>query len=137
MVLLIYCYLMIYNSALVIFDHTRFLDWLNPPRPTAVMNQSLSVAVGLVSALVIAELATTKPGEEPTLRVAAKLEGRISKNLMMWTSRLYILAWLLFGGIAFLVSLHYPNASPTLSSIGQSWFGLAVVSGYAYFGLNS
>jgi len=30
----------------------------------------------------------------------------------------------------------YPDSSATLSEIGTTWLGLAVASGYAYFGLN-
>jgi hypothetical protein len=92
---------------------------------------------GLVSALVVARLAITKPGENPatTLRMVDAGEG--AKALSAWLTIAYLVGWLLTGLTALLVGImFYPETNATLGEIGTTWLGLAVASGYAYFGLN-
>jgi hypothetical protein len=99
------------------------------------MTQALSVIGGLVSALVIAELAITKPGEAPVARVLTESATDGSKNALKVVTACYILVWLGAGVYAFYISLHQPKALPEITSLGQAWLGLAVASSYAYFGL--
>jgi hypothetical protein len=91
---------------------------------------------GLVSALVIAKLAITKPGRNPgVMRVTADESGTPN----VWVTRLgvaYLVVWLLTGLFALVVgTMLYPNVNQTLNDIGTTWLGLAVASGYAYFGI--
>lgn len=99
-----------------------------------VQSQAMSVIGGLVSALIISELAVTKPGDAPGARVLTANSGK-AKNILRWTTGLYLLAWLVTGASAFWTGLKYPDALPALTSIGQAWLGLSVASAYAYFGL--
>ena len=130
--------------AYLIFIGCAIVDCANTPGcttyPTAsfndVMAQAMSVIGGLVSALVIAELAITKAGETPVARALSADSSPKSKNILRWVTGIYILAWLLAGLAAFMVGMNHPNTLPPLTSVGQSWFGLAVAAAYAYFGLN-
>ena len=100
-----------------------------------VKSQAMSVLGGLVSALIISELAVTKPGEVPGSRVLTANSGK-AKNVLRWTTWFYIAAWLITGAWAFWTGLNYPDALPALTSVGQAWLGLSVASAYAYFGLS-
>lgn len=99
-----------------------------------VKSQAMSVLGGLVSALIISELAVAKPGEAPATRFLANASNR-AKNILRWTTWLYVGAWLITGAWAFWTGLNHPSVLPALTSVGQSWLGLAVASAYAYFGL--
>ncbi len=97
--------------------------------------QALSVTTGLVSALVVAELAVTKTGEAPAAHMlAADASGR-AKLLLRWVAAIYLLVWLVAGLAAFIIGMQHPAALPALTSVGQSWFGIAVAAAYAYLGL--
>jgi hypothetical protein len=100
-----------------------------------VMAQTLNVIGGLVSALVIAELAITKPGETPAARLLAADASPRSKSVLQTVTITYILVWLVAGLAAFLKGMYHPQVLPPLTSVGQSWLGLAVAAAYAYFGL--
>ncbi|MEW9571540.1 hypothetical protein ABQJ54_07240 [Rhodanobacter sp. Si-c] len=100
-----------------------------------VKSQAMSVLGGLVSALIISELAITKPGEAPAARILAAASDR-AKNVFRWTTWLYVGAWLVTGAWAFWTGLSHPSVLPALTSVGQSWLGLAVASAYAYFGIS-
>lgn len=88
---------------------------------------------GLVSALVVAQLALAAPGESPTLaRAAAREDERLFRRLAV----AYMLVWLVVGLAALVVgTMLFPDANATLSELGTTWLGLAVAAGYAYFGL--
>lgn len=100
------------------------------------MIQALSVISGLVSALVIAVLAITRPGEVPVItqaldRTSSPLTIRIVKIISVF----YVIVWFVVGLWAFLVGLYHPNVLPALTNLGQAWFGLAVAAAYAYLGI--
>lgn len=100
------------------------------------MAQSLSTISGLVSALLIAILATTNPGDPPLKRLFAEEPKPIAKRAMNVVTGLYVLAWLGGGFAAFYVGLHHSeHTPPALTSLGQAWLGLAVSAAYAYFGI--
>jgi hypothetical protein len=93
----------------------------------------LTLVGGLVSALVVANLTITKPGENPAM--IAQLGG--GKNtfakVAVWS---YLLLWTIIGLAALIVGvLICPDISKTLSDFGTTWLGLAVAAGYAYFGI--
>ena len=99
------------------------------------MAQTLAVVGGLVSALVIAELAVTKPGEAPAARALADDASAKSKFVLKVLTSVYVLAWILAGLTAFFVGLYHPKELPPITSLGQAWPGLEVASSYAYFGI--
>jgi hypothetical protein len=99
------------------------------------MAQALSVIGGLVSALVIAELAIAKPGEAPARRRLAKDASPLAVRTLSIVSTFYVLVWIGVGLTAFLVGLYHPKEVPPLTTLGQAWLGLAVSAAYAYFGL--
>lgn len=99
------------------------------------MAQALAIVGGLVSALVIAELAATKPGEAPAARALADDASSRAKFILKIVSAVYVLAWMGAGLTAFFVGLYHPKELPPLTSLGQAWLGLAVASAYAYFGI--
>jgi hypothetical protein len=100
------------------------------------MAQALSIVGGLVSALVIAELAATKPGEAPASRALSDHPTARAKFILKLVTAIYILAWILAGLAAFFIGLYYPTTLPPITSLGQAWLGLAVASAYAYFGID-
>jgi hypothetical protein len=101
---------------------------------------ALTTIGGLVSALVIAELAIMKPGETPavhTLGASGENLSRAAQKAAPWVVGLYMLVWTLLGLAAFIVGvMQFPGKVQPLTDLGQSWLGLAVAAGYAYFGLN-
>jgi hypothetical protein len=99
------------------------------------MAQALAIVGGLVSALVIAELAATKPGEAPAARALADDASSKAKFILKIVSAVYVLAWMGAGLTAFFVGLYHPTELPPLTNLGQAWLGLAVASAYAYFGI--
>ena len=101
------------------------------------MGQALSVIGGLVSALVIAELAVTKPGEAPVTRVLAKDASPLAVRTVSIVAIFYVLVRAGAGLAAFLTGLYHPEAVPPLTTLGQAWLGLAVSSAYAYFGIKA
>jgi hypothetical protein len=103
------------------------------------MASSLALIGGLVSALVIAELAITKPGEAPAARLVAADTQAKRKGLMKLVTGVYLIVWLIAGLSAFLYGYLWaePDALPPLADLGQAWLGIAVGAGYAYFGVTA
>jgi hypothetical protein len=91
---------------------------------------------GLISALVVAALAKTTPGNNPSehlhdFGLGPDLEKRASLLVVI-----YLAVWMLTGVTALVVGVMlFPSASKTLSDAGTTWLGLAVAAGYAYFGI--
>lgn len=96
----------------------------------------LSTVGGLVSALVIAELAITKPGKAPAARLLpAASSPRMTSAFTVITAG-YLLIWLAAGLAAFVSgTLLYPGKLQPLTDLGQAWLGLGVAAGYSYFGI--
>lgn len=99
------------------------------------MQQALSLIGGLVSALVIAELAVTKPGELPAVGMRKIVGGAPPPAILKIISVFYVLVWMAAGLWAFILGLYHPTVVPALTTLGQAWLGLAVAAAYAYFGL--
>jgi hypothetical protein len=100
-----------------------------------------SIVYGLVSALVVATLAATRPGDVPAGMDGQSLSGnalRVSQII----SSLYVAIWMACGTAALFVGVfQYPSIdqvhlSSALSTLGLTWVGLAVAASYAYFGIN-
>jgi len=96
----------------------------------------LSLIGGLVSALVVAELAVTQPGQAPALRLLAADATPLTKTVLTAVTVTYILVWLVCGVASLVIGyLQYPNVVPALTAAAKSWLGLAVAAAYSYFGL--
>lgn len=121
----------------------RIVECVNTPGCTGYgladfnsgMAQALSIIGGLVSALVIAELAATKRGEPPAARALSVNATPRARGVLKIVTSVYILVWTLAGLAAFFVGLYHPNDLPPITNLGQGWLGLAVASAYAYFGI--
>ena len=90
---------------------------------------------GLVSALVIAQLSVTEPGQAPNIGTFAPTSrgGIFATNTVII---LYLACWIATGLAALVVGVMlYPKVNSTLADIGTTWLGLAVSSAYAYFGI--
>lgn len=133
----LYVYLVCYGVSLVRCE----------PQPaclagfTKPMGSALALIGGLVSALVIAELAITKPNEDVLNRVLPRNENGKAiniqhKNILRLITWGYLAIWILAGLAAFVTGLLYPDVLQPLHDLGQTWLGLAVAAAYAYFGIN-
>lgn len=91
---------------------------------------------GLISALVIAELAITKPGDTPGSRILDEYTSDRFKTNVARVTAIYLIVWLILGLSALIVGVMlYPDVSDTLSDTGTTWLGLAIAAGYSYFGI--
>lgn len=96
----------------------------------------LNVVGGLVSALVVAELAITQRGELPSAQILQRNASKPSKKVATVISMAYIITWLLCGVASVAVYILHPNAVPLeLSEFAKSWLGLAIASAYSYLGI--
>ena len=100
------------------------------------MIQALSLIGGLVSALVIAELAITKKGETKLLKHVLNVNSSkptiLIVQIVAW---MYVSIWIAAGATAYVVTLSPPEELPTLTTFGQAWLGLAISAAYAFFGI--
>jgi hypothetical protein len=107
-----------------------------PVNVSSGLTYVLTTIGGLVSALVLARLTLTPPGEDPAkidFSTANKKDLDTVKNLTF----IYMLIWLIAGLAALVIgTVVFPGVNSTLSDIGTTWLGLAVSSVYVYFGLN-
>lgn len=99
------------------------------------MAAALATIGGLVSAIVIAELAITKPGEPPLARTLSSDASAATSNALKVVSFTYLGLWVLVGVTVFVVGLRRPDAPQPLIDLGQAWLGLAVAAAYSYFGI--
>lgn len=98
------------------------------------MAAALALIGGLISALVVAELAITKPGEAPMARALDPQAPPSTSRTVKILTATYLAVWTLVGLIAFVIGLRSTELQ-AISDLGQAWFGLAVAAGYAYFGI--
>jgi hypothetical protein len=98
------------------------------------ISRTMATVGGLVSALVIAQLAIKEPGEG--LELLFSKDADWGERLKVWLSLIYVLTWIGAGAFAFIVGeLQVPGKVPELTNFAQAWLGLAVAAGYSYFGL--
>jgi hypothetical protein len=106
---------------------------------TPGFTHAMNLIGGLVSALVIAELAVTQPGQSPVARAVGG-GGALGPGLdwtLTITTMLYLLVWVLTGLAAYVVgTMWWPGKLQPLTDLGQAWLGLAVAAAYAYFGIS-
>lgn len=100
------------------------------------VNFILNVVGGLVSALVIAELAITQPGDWPSAQILRRGVPKPSKNIVKVVSTGFVIVWLVGGTASLIMYVLYPNAIPSaLSEFAKAWLGLAIASAYSYLGI--
>ena|SRR5688572_3978014 len=96
----------------------------------------LNMVGGLVSALVIAQLAITEPGDPPGAGLLADNAANSTRNIVQVISIAYVAVWAACGLAALIVGyMKYPNVVPQLTAAAKSWLGLAVAAGYSYLGV--
>lgn len=103
---------------------------------TKPMASALALIGGLVSALVIAELAITEPGKPPVARAIGADTTAPAQVFIKVLTYGYLAVWTIAGLAAFVVGLRHPDVLQPLTDLGQGWLGLAVAAGYAYFGIS-
>lgn len=92
---------------------------------------------GLVSALVIAELAVTEPGTAPVARALGASRSVTAARWLKAVTFLYLAIWVLAGLTAYVIGvMKHPGVLQPLTDTGRSWLGLAVAAGYSYFAIN-
>lgn len=97
---------------------------------------TMSTVAGLVSALVISELAITNPGDTPARRILGPDAELRDITILTIVVILYLVAWVATGVAAYVVgAMWYPGTLQPLTDLGQAWLGLAVAAAYAYFGI--
>ncbi len=136
--LIIYVYLVYVGVDVVICAGSDSCTSPTPADFNDRMASSLALIGGLVSALVIAELAATKPGEAPAARLLSPQQrSPMAKRVLTIITGVYLSVWLLAGLLAFFYGYlnSDPGLLPPLADLGQAWLGIAVGAGYAYFGI--
>ena len=129
----IYIRLIIAGSLLI---HCSTHSCKSPPVPfNDEMSFALSTIGGLVSALVIAELAITRPGQAIGARLLAANPTPGAATVVKLIAWVYVLAWVISGCWIFVITMYHPYTVPVLTSTAHAWVGLAVAAAYAYFGL--
>jgi hypothetical protein len=99
------------------------------------MSFALSTIGGLVSALVIAQLAVTTPGTPPGASFLGPQPTPRAAAAVPIITIAYVLVWLAAGFWTFMITMYHPAALPPLTDLAHAWLGLAVAAGYSYFGL--
>lgn len=92
----------------------------------------------LVSAVVISELAVTKPKEAPGTRLADALTEYSAgqKRAVQVLASIYILVWLISGLALLVIGLVQHPTVAQVNSAAKEWLGVAVAAAYAYFGIS-
>lgn len=89
----------------------------------------------LVSGVIIAELAITRPSQTPGVRLLDSSPSPRALQVLKIVVYAYLAVWLICGLTAFLVGLLKDVHKPLLDA-GNAWLGLALSAGYAFFGIN-
>lgn len=119
------------------------IDVLNDATPQMMQDKYkpgyiyvLTTVGGLVSALVVAKLSVTSPGNMPMLPGSAP-ESTWGRRANATVVSIYLLAWAMVGLSCLIVGVMVkPDVSSTVADIGTAWLGLAVSSAYVYFGID-
>ena len=100
------------------------------------MAAALLTIGSLVSGVIIAELAITRPNGTPGGRFLAASASRSTVQALRVVVYAYLAVWLICGLAAFLVSLTQGEVHKPLEDTGNAWLGLAIAAGYAFFGID-
>ena len=119
--------------AALIIAHDCSTTCLLDDSAIAILLQTLG---GLVSAVVVSELAVTKPTEAPGTRLARGFRVHQRKAVKILVN-LYILVWLASGVVLIILGWVKHPTVPELTGVAKEWLGFAVAAAYAYFGLSA
>jgi hypothetical protein len=137
MLLGLYAYSVMFAISVVSCMNTAGCSALTVGSFTAGFASTMTTVGGLVSALVIAELAITEPGNAPIARALDSGASASATNALKVITGVYLLLWVALGLAAYVVgAMWYPESLKPLTDLGQAWLGLAVAAGYAYFGIS-
>jgi len=104
-----------------------------------------NVSFGLVTAFVIAELAVTPSGKDPSDRLIEGAEEAFDKpsccsclgRIVPWLPAFYMIVWVIVGLSSLIIGgFVVGGAAGTLKHTGMTWFGTIITAVYTYFGLN-
>ncbi len=114
----------------------EFLHWF----PSISVNDgTISVHTtigGLISALVISQLAITEPGTNPANRLMTADMSQHTRTIVTTIAFVYLGVWVVVGVISLLFGVMlFEEANQTLSDSGTVWLGTAIAAGYAFFGI--
>jgi quinol-cytochrome oxidoreductase complex cytochrome b subunit len=101
--------------------------------PTPQVATILTLVGGLVSALVVSVLAITPPGDN-VARVFLDSKGLLIPGLAI-LSWAYLGVWFLCGAALVVKWMGTKGPAQTLRNAANTWLGLAVAAGWAYFKL--
>ncbi len=91
---------------------------------------------GLVSALVISQLAITPSGEHPAANFVSRDTPESFRQKLQAVLTIYLVVWILAGFAALVVGVMlYPGINKTLSDAGMTWIGVVLAALYSYFKL--
>jgi hypothetical protein len=111
----------------------------NCASPPCVLSDSITFLLqtigALVSAVVVSELAVTRPTETPGTLRATSYSDNEKKAVKILTS-LYILVWLISGLFIVVLGWVRNTTVPQLVSVAKEWIGFAIGAAYAYFGIS-
>ena len=93
---------------------------------------------GLISATVVGVLGATKLYEFPGEKLFKKNLSGIVQTIAAYMPSVYILAWMICGvfTVIFGFGLYDTDYVPAFTEHAKAWLGVAIASGFAYFGLN-
>jgi hypothetical protein len=117
-----------------------FAQGIAPDQPSDDAYYIMNIVGGLVSAVVVAELAITATSEAPSGRLFAPRTALAADAIPAPGPRLlaivYVFVWLALGVAALVFGLmEYEVRVPPLIEFAKTWLGFAIAAAYAYFGL--
>lgn len=99
---------------------------------------------GMVTALIVAELAITPTGKDPSERLTQGADkafrrvacGRLWQCIVSWLPACYMFVWFIIGLASLIVGgFIAEGTSGPLRATGMMWFGAIISSAYSYFWL--
>jgi hypothetical protein len=99
---------------------------------------------GMVTALIVAELAITPTGKDPSERLTQGADrafrrvacGRLWQCIVTWLPACYMFVWFIIGLASLIVGgFIAEGTSGPLRATGMMWFGAIISSAYSYFWL--
>lgn len=93
---------------------------------------------GLVSALVVTQLAITPPGQNPSGRLVAETSSERTRQFFNYVVFFYLGAWVVIGVVSLIVGVMlHPEINATLGNSGSTWLGTAIAAAYSYLGIQT
>ena len=100
------------------------------------MAAALLTIGALVSGVIIAELAITRPRQTPGAHLLDSSPSPTATQVLKLVVFAYLAVWVISGLTAFLVGLLKDEVHKPLLDAGNAWLGLAIAAGYAFFGID-